>query len=52
MLELLNLVGILQDQGVEVSLAADLELDLAGLLVALDASSCDTPVSPSSSKIP
>ena len=40
LLELLNLLGILQDQGVEVSLASDLELDLGGLLVALDACSC------------
>ena len=28
LLELLDLLGILQDQGVEVSLASDLELDL------------------------
>jgi hypothetical protein len=37
LLELLNLLGILQHQGVQVLLASDLELDLGRLLVALDA---------------
>lgn len=37
LLQLLGLLGILQDKGVEMSLAADLELDLGGLLGALNA---------------
>jgi hypothetical protein len=36
LLQLLGLVGILEDKGVEVLLAADLELDVVGLLVLLD----------------
>lgn len=40
LLELVGLVGVLEDEGVEVLLAADLELDGLGLLVLLDASSC------------
>lgn len=35
MLELLGLLGVLEDEGVKVALAADLELDLGGLLVLL-----------------
>lgn len=38
LLELIGLLGILEDKGVEVTLAADLELDSGGLLAALDAS--------------
>lgn len=38
LLELIGLLGILEDKGVEVTLAADLELDGGGLLAALDAS--------------
>lgn len=45
LLELLNLLGILQNQSVEVSLASDLELDLGRLLVALDACSYPNPIS-------
>ena len=37
LLELLGLLGVLQDESVEVPLAADLELDLLGALVLLDA---------------
>jgi len=37
MLELLNLLRILQDESVDVFLAADLELDSRSLLVTLDA---------------
>lgn len=40
LLELLGLVGVLEDQSVQVLLAADLELDVLGLLVLLDARSC------------
>ena len=40
MLELLGLVGVLEHQGVQVLLAADLELDVADLLVLLDARGC------------
>jgi hypothetical protein len=40
LLQLLGLLGILQDKSVQVSLAADLELDVGGLLAALYASSC------------
>ncbi len=40
LLELLGLVGILEDQSVQVLLAADLELDVLGLLVLLDARGC------------
>jgi hypothetical protein len=36
LLELVGLVGILQDKGVEVGRAADLELGLLGLAVLLD----------------
>lgn len=35
MLKLLGLLGVLEDEGVEVALAADLELDLRRLLVLL-----------------
>lgn len=38
--QLLGLVGVLKDEGVEVGLAADLELDLAGSAALLDARSC------------
>ena len=38
LLELIGLLGILEDKGVKVTLAADLELDGGGLLAALDAS--------------
>ena len=38
--QLLGLVGVLEDEGVEVGLAADLELGLAGDTVLLDARSC------------
>lgn len=38
MLELVGLLGVLEDKGVKVALAADLELDGRGLLAALDAS--------------
>lgn len=38
LLELIGLLGVLQDEGVQVALAADLELDGRGLLAALDAS--------------
>ena len=40
LLEFVGLVGVLEDEGVEVLLAADLELDGLSLLVLLDASSC------------
>lgn len=36
MLELLGLLGVLEDEGIEVALAADLELDLRRLLVFFD----------------
>ena len=36
LLELLNLVGVLEDKGVELLGAPDLELGLVGLLVLLD----------------
>lgn len=36
LLQLLGLVGVLEHQGVQVLLAADLELDVVGLLVLLD----------------
>lgn len=42
LLELLGLVGVLQNQGVDEALASDLELDVAGLLVLLYACSCKT----------
>lgn len=42
LLELVGLVGVLQDKGVDEAGAADLELDLLVLGVALDASSCST----------
>lgn len=38
LLELIGLVGVLQDEGVDETLAADLELNLLGLAVALDPS--------------
>ena len=38
--QLLGLVGVLEDEGVEVALAADLELGLARNTVLLDARSC------------
>lgn len=41
LLELLGLVGVLEHQGVEVLLAADLELDVADLLVLLDPRGCN-----------
>lgn len=37
LLELVGLLGVLQDEGVEVALAADLELDRGDILAALDA---------------
>lgn len=40
LLELLGLLGVLEHQGVEVLLAADLELDVLGLGVLLDARGC------------
>lgn len=40
LLQLVGLVGVLQDKGVDEALAADLELDLLGVAVALDAGSC------------
>ena len=40
LLELLGLVRVLEDQGVEEPLAADLELDLLGVLVLLDPGGC------------
>lgn len=40
LLELLGLVGVLKDKGVDEALASDLELDVAGLLVLLYARSC------------
>jgi hypothetical protein len=36
LLQLLGLVGVLEDKGVQVSLAADLELDLLAVGVLLD----------------
>ena len=46
LLELLGLVRVLEDQGVEEPLAADLELDLLGVLVLLDPGGCaKTPLS-------
>lgn len=39
-LQLVCLVGILENEGVEVSLAADLELDLVGASSLLDARGC------------
>lgn len=40
LLELVGLVGVLQGEGVQEALAADLELDLLGLAVALDPGGC------------
>ena len=40
LLQLVGLVGVLQDEGVDEALAADLELDLLVVAVALDAGSC------------
>jgi predicted transcriptional regulator with HTH domain len=42
LLELLGLVGVLEDEGVDVPRAADLELDVVDLLVLLDARGCHT----------
>ena len=39
LLELLGLVGVLQDESVDVTAASDLELDVVGLLVLLDTGS-------------
>jgi hypothetical protein len=39
LLELVGLVGLLEDKGVQVAVAANLELDLLGLAVALDGGS-------------
>jgi len=39
-LQLLRLIGILEDEGVQVLLAPDLELDGGGLLVLLDPRGC------------
>ena len=36
LLKLLGLVGVLEDEGVDVAAASDLELDVVGLLVLLD----------------
>ena len=47
LLELLGLVRVLEHQGVEVLLAADLELDVADLLVLLDPRGCRQSVSTS-----
>lgn len=41
LLQLLGLVGILQDEGVQVAVAADLELGRVGLAVALDPGGCE-----------
>jgi hypothetical protein len=41
LLELLGLVGVLENEGVDVLGAADLELDVVHLLVLLDAGGCD-----------
>lgn len=40
LLELLGLVGILKDKGVDEALASDLELDVVGLGVLLYAGGC------------
>lgn len=40
LLKLLGAVGVLEDEGVEVSLASDLELDVVCLLALLDARRC------------
>ena len=40
MLELFSFLEILKDEGVEVSLASDLELDLIRFLMFLDARRC------------
>ena len=40
LLELLGLVGVLEDESVDVPRAADLELDVVDLLVLLDARGC------------
>lgn len=40
LLELVGLVGVLEDKGVQEALAADLELDLLGLAVLLDPGGC------------
>lgn len=39
LLKLLGLVGVLEDEGVDAAAASDLELDVVGLLVLLDAGS-------------
>lgn len=41
LLELLNLVGVLKDKGVELLRASDLELGLVRLLVLLDPGGCE-----------
>jgi hypothetical protein len=41
LLQLLGLVRVLQDKGVQVPLAADLELDLLGVGVLLDPGGCN-----------
>ena len=48
MLELLGAVRVLEDEGVQVLLASDLELDLVVLLVLLYPRSCHSHVSPAS----
>lgn len=40
LLELLSLLRVLENQGVEVLLASDLELDVSDLLVLLDPGGC------------
>ena len=40
LLELVGLVGVLENKGVQEALAADLELDLLGLAVLLDPGGC------------
>lgn len=42
LLELLGLVGILEDESVDEARCADLELDVVGLLVLLYAGGCST----------
>lgn len=42
--ELLGLVGVLENEGVDVLRAADLELDVVDLLVLLDARGCQSSV--------
>ena len=40
LLQLVGLVGVLEDKSVQESVAADLELGLAGLAIALDPGGC------------